>query len=171
MPLSATRLFRCRMYLFTFQDWKPVNELEIKWPGKGQHTTKLQNWNCRISEATTDISSESVSCRPILRKSVHRGAESSKTFWNTISDLARCHINHYNFTGHMIPVSRCSKGIWGTAEAPGVLSPEQSRLKGSLVAASAPHREWRGSAELCYLWQQQGPKEWCRTVSGEVEEN
>ena len=31
----------------------------------------------------------------------------------------------------------------------GVLSPEQSRLRGGLMAAAAPHRERRGSAELC----------------------
>ena len=30
----------------------------------------------------------------------------------------------------------------------GLLSPEQ-RLRGGLMAAAAPHREWRGSAELC----------------------
>jgi len=28
-------------------------------------------------------------------------------------------------------------------------SPEQSRLRGGLMAAAAPHRERRGSAELC----------------------
>ena len=32
-----------------------------------------------------------------------------------------------------------------------VLSPEQSRLRGGLMAAAAPHRERRGSAELCSL--------------------
>jgi len=31
----------------------------------------------------------------------------------------------------------------------GVLSPEQSRLRGGLMAAAAPHREQRGSTELC----------------------
>ena len=32
-----------------------------------------------------------------------------------------------------------------------VLSPEQGRLRGGLMAAAAPHRERRGSAELCSL--------------------
>jgi len=32
-----------------------------------------------------------------------------------------------------------------------VLSPEQSRLRGGLMEAAAPHRERRGSAELCSL--------------------
>jgi len=32
-----------------------------------------------------------------------------------------------------------------------VLSPEQSRLRGGLMVAAAPHRERRGSAELCSL--------------------
>ena len=42
------------------------------------------------------------------------------------------------------------QGIQGAAEAPGVLSPEQSRLRGGLMAAAA-HRELKGSAELCSL--------------------
>jgi len=41
----------------------------------------------------------------------------------------------------------------------GLFSPEQGRLRGGLMAAAAPHREQRGSAELCSLWQRQGPKE------------
>jgi len=32
-----------------------------------------------------------------------------------------------------------------------VFSPEQSRLRGGLMAAAAAHRERRGSAELCSL--------------------
>jgi len=32
-----------------------------------------------------------------------------------------------------------------------VFSPEQGRLRGGLMAAAVPHREWRGSAELCSL--------------------
>jgi len=32
----------------------------------------------------------------------------------------------------------------------GLFSPEQ-RLRGGIVAAAAPHREWRGSAKLCSL--------------------
>jgi len=32
-----------------------------------------------------------------------------------------------------------------------VFSPEQSRLRGGLMAAAAPHRERRSSAELCSL--------------------
>jgi len=41
--------------------------------------------------------------------------------------------------------------VGGAAEALGVLSPEQGRLRGGLMAAEAPHREQRGSAELCSL--------------------
>ena len=33
----------------------------------------------------------------------------------------------------------------------GLCSPEQSRLRGGLMVAAAPHRERRGSAELCSL--------------------
>ena len=33
----------------------------------------------------------------------------------------------------------------------GLLLPEQRRLRGVPVAAPAPHREWRGSTELCSL--------------------
>jgi len=33
----------------------------------------------------------------------------------------------------------------------GLLSPEKRRLRGVPVAAPAPHREWRGSTELCSL--------------------
>jgi len=33
----------------------------------------------------------------------------------------------------------------------GLFSPEQGRLRGGLMAAAAPHREWRGSTELCSL--------------------
>ena len=32
-------------------------------------------------------------------------------------------------------------------------------LRGGLMAAAAPHRERRGSAELCSVWQRQGPRE------------
>jgi len=39
----------------------------------------------------------------------------------------------------------CEEGL----RALGLLSPEQGRLRGGLMAAAAPHREWRGSAELC----------------------
>jgi len=35
------------------------------------------------------------------------------------------------------------------------------------MAAAAPHRVWRGSAELCSLWRRQGPREWHGAVSGE----
>ena len=33
----------------------------------------------------------------------------------------------------------------------GLFSPEQGRLRGGLMAAAAPHSEWRGSTELCSL--------------------
>jgi len=33
----------------------------------------------------------------------------------------------------------------------GLLSPEQRKLRGALTMAAAPHRELRGSAELCSL--------------------
>jgi len=36
------------------------------------------------------------------------------------------------------------------------------------MAAAAPHRERRDSAELCSLWQQQNPKEQHGAVSGQV---
>ena len=45
-------------------------------------------------------------------------------------------------------------------------SPEQIRLRGGLMAAAAPHREWRGSAELCSLRQRQGPRELRGAVRG-----
>ena len=35
------------------------------------------------------------------------------------------------------------------------------------MEAAAPHREQRGSAELCSLWQRQGLRERCGAVSGE----
>jgi len=35
------------------------------------------------------------------------------------------------------------------------------------MAAAAPHRERRGSAELCSLGQRQGPRERHEAVSGE----
>ena len=40
-------------------------------------------------------------------------------------------------------------------------------LRGGLMAAAAPHREQRGSAELCSLWQRQGPRERHGAASGE----
>jgi len=33
----------------------------------------------------------------------------------------------------------------------GLLRPEKRRMKGGLMAAAAPHREQRGSTELCSL--------------------
>ena len=35
--------------------------------------------------------------------------------------------------------------VWGAAAVRGVLSPEQSRLRGGLMAAAAPHREQKGN--------------------------
>ena len=48
-----------------------------------------------------------------------------------------------------------------------LLGSEQSRLRGGLVVAAAPHREQRGSAELCSVRQRQGPREWHGAVSEE----
>ena len=42
--------------------------------------------------------------------------------------------------------------------SPGLLSPEQRRLRGHLMAAAAPHRERRGSTELCSLVSAAGLK-------------
>ena len=36
-----------------------------------------------------------------------------------------------------------------SAEVPGFVQPGAEELRGGLMAAAAPHREWRGSAELC----------------------
>ena len=33
----------------------------------------------------------------------------------------------------------------------GLFSLEKRGLRGGLMEAAAPHREWRGSAELCFL--------------------
>ena len=45
--------------------------------------------------------------------------------------------------------SEVSRGqdVREAAEVPGVLSTEQGRLRGGLMAAAAPHRERRGGAE------------------------
>ena len=48
----------------------------------------------------------------------------------------------------------------------GLFSPEQGRLRG-LMAAEVPPREQRGSAELWYLQQRQGPRERHGAVSGD----
>jgi len=37
----------------------------------------------------------------------------------------------------------------GAAEVPGCAEPRAEELRGGLTAAAAPHREPRGSAELC----------------------
>jgi len=37
------------------------------------------------------------------------------------------------------------------AEVPGFVQPRAEELRRGLMVAAAPHREWRGSAELCYL--------------------
>jgi len=37
----------------------------------------------------------------------------------------------------------------GMSEVPGFVQPRAEELRGGLMAAAAPHREWRGSAELC----------------------
>jgi len=42
-------------------------------------------------------------------------------------------------------------------QPPGSCSPEQSWLRGGLMAATAPHRERRSSAELCSLVTATGP--------------
>jgi len=49
----------------------------------------------------------------------------------------------------------------------GLFSPEQGRLGGGLMSAVAPHRDQRGSAELCSPRQRQGPRERHGAVSGE----
>jgi len=47
------------------------------------------------------------------------------------------------------------QGVWGVAEAPRYAQCSAEELKGGLMAAAAPHREWSGSAELCFVWQRQ----------------
>ena len=47
--------------------------------------------------------------------------------------------------------------------SPGLCNLKQSRLRGGLMAAAAPHRERRGSAELCSVF----PREWHRSASGD----
>ena len=37
---------------------------------------------------------------------------------------------------------------WGPL---GVVQPRAEELRGGLIVAAAPHREWRGSTELCNL--------------------
>jgi len=51
-----------------------------------------------------------------------------------------------------------------------LFSLEQSRLRGGLTVAAAPHGEWRSSAELCCLGQGQGPRERHGAASGEGQE-
>jgi len=53
------------------------------------------------------------------------------------------------------------------AELPWCAQPRAEELRGGVMAAAAPHREWRGSAELCSLKQQQGLREWHGAVLGE----
>ena len=45
------------------------------------------------------------------------------------------------------------QGVWGAAEGPGFAQHRAEELRGGLMAAAAPHREWRGSTELCSVWQ------------------
>jgi len=47
------------------------------------------------------------------------------------------------------------------------VGPRTEELRGGLMAATAPHREWRGSAELRSLWQWQGLGDRHGAVSGE----
>jgi len=49
--------------------------------------------------------------------------------------------------------------VWAGAEVPRFAQRRAEELRGGLMAAAAPHRELRGSAELCSLWQRQGPRE------------
>ena len=37
----------------------------------------------------------------------------------------------------------------GAAEVPGCAQPRAEELRGRLMVAVAPHREWRGSTEVC----------------------
>ena len=41
--------------------------------------------------------------------------------------------------------------MWGAAEVPWFVQPRAEELRGGLMADGAPHREQRGSAELCSL--------------------
>jgi len=43
------------------------------------------------------------------------------------------------------------QGVRGTSEISCFLQPRAEELRGGLMAAAAPHRERRGSAELCSL--------------------
>ena len=54
------------------------------------------------------------------------------------------------------------------AEIPGFAQPRAELLRGGLMAAAAPHMERRGSAELCSVWQRQGPRKRHGTLSGRV---
>jgi len=69
--------------------------------------------------------------------------------------------------GHKGGESSGGQDVWGAAEGPGFTQSRAEELRGVLMAAAAPHRERRGSAELCSLWQRQGPRERHGAVSGE----
>ena len=41
------------------------------------------------------------------------------------------------------------QNVWGAAEVPGCAQPGAEEIRGGLTVAVAPHREWKGRAELC----------------------
>jgi len=52
--------------------------------------------------------------------------------------------------------------VSGVTQIPRIAQPRAEELRGGLMEAAAPHREWRGSAEFCYL----GPRGQHGPVSG-----
>lgn len=60
------------------------------------------------------------------------------------------------------------QGVWGMAEVqvPRFVQPSAELLRGGFVATSL-HREWRGSAELYFLWLWQDKREQHGDVAGE----
>jgi len=59
--------------------------------------------------------------------------------------------------------------VSGVTEVPWFVQPRAEELRGGLTATAAPHRERRGSIELCSLVTETGPEgtAWSYVVSGE----
>jgi len=56
-------------------------------------------------------------------------------------------------------VQRSVTMVENMEQAPGCAQRRAEELRGGLMAAAAPHRERRGSAELYSVWHRQGPRE------------
>jgi len=150
-----------------------------------------QQWNGRGGSGWWQVEQETEVCpggpKHQLHPGVHQGQHRQRVRGGLVllcpvlrglTSCTGCSVGATTSGGHNAIRQRPKKGYGDgegagadatseAAEVPGFAQRRAEELRGGLMVATAPHREWRGSAELCSVWQRPGPRERHGAVSGE----